>query len=79
MVNTGMFAKKEDVEKLRIFAQRGWIPGEAMIVFSVGDGIRKDNATIDARKMCHELALDYGLPEISGYYGITNDGEFVRY
>jgi len=30
-----------------------------------------------AAKMCHQLALDYGLPEISGYYGIDVDGEFV--
>jgi len=35
--------------------------------------------TTDAKKACHQLALDYGLPEIEGkgYYGITIEGEFV--
>ncbi|KKK80233.1 hypothetical protein LCGC14_2825510, partial [marine sediment metagenome] len=29
-------------------------------------------------KRCHQLALSHGLPEIVGYYGVANDGEFVR-
>jgi hypothetical protein len=29
-------------------------------------------------KRTHVLALAHGLPEITGYYGITQDGEFVR-
>ena len=77
MRKTGVKATKEDLEKLQRLASRGWLPGETMIVFSVGEGIRKDRATIDARKVCHKLALDYGLPEIPGYYGITINGEFV--
>ena len=77
MRNTGIFASKEDLEKLRNFAEMGWMPGERVMVFSVGEGIRKDEATIDARRMCHKLALQYGLPEIPGYYGIKKDGEFV--
>jgi len=75
--STGVFAKKEDIEKLTNLARRGWGQGETMIVFSVGEGIRKDQAIVDARKICHQLALAYGLPEIKGYYGIRGDGEFV--
>ena len=78
MKYTGVLANNEDLEKLRQFAQRGWMPGDTIIVFSVGDGIRKDEATVDAQKMCHQLALRYGLPEITGYYGICEDGEFVK-
>lgn len=77
MKNTGMFASKEDTEKLINLVTKGWQPGETMIVFSVGEGIRKDHATVDTKKACHRLALDYGLPEIKGYYGITQEGEFV--
>ena len=29
-------------------------------------------------KRCHELALAHGLPEITGYYGITSSGEFAE-
>jgi len=77
MENTGVKASKEDFEKLQGFARKGWMPGDMIIVFSVGEGIRKDSASVDAAKMCHQLALDYGLPEITGYYGIDLDGEFV--
>lgn len=77
MKKTGVKVTKEDFEKLRILARQGWRPGEAMIVFSIGEGIRKDQGTGDAQKACHKLALYYGLPEITGYYGIDNDGEFV--
>lgn len=68
MKNTGKFASKEDIEKLIRLVTK---------VFSVGEGIRKDQAAVDAKKACHQLALDYGLPEVEGYYGITHEGEFV--
>lgn len=77
MTTTGIFAPKEDIEKLQSLIRKGWQPGQVMIVFSCGEGIRKDQATVDAKKICHQLALDHGLPEIEGYYGMTNDGEFV--
>ena len=77
MQKTGVKVSKEDFEKLKNLARRGWLPGETMIVFSVGEGIQKDQGTVDAQKACHKLALDYGLPEITGYYGIDNDGEFI--
>ena len=77
MKNTGKFATREDTEKLVRLVTKGWRQGERMMVFSVGEGIRKDQATVDAKKACHQLALDYGLPEIEGYYGMTRDGEFV--
>lgn len=77
MKYTGVYATKEDLEKLKSFAELGWQNGDTMIVFSCGEGIAKDQATVDAKIMCHKLALNYGLPEIPGYYGIANDGEFV--
>ena len=77
MKKTGVKVTKEDFEKLQRIARQGWMPGETMIVFSVGEGIRKDRATVNAQQVCHQLALDYGLPEIPGYYGIDNDGEFI--
>ena len=77
MKKTGVKATKEDFEKLIRLAKCGWLPGETMIAFSVGDGVRKDQATVNAQRVCHQLALNYGLPEITGYYGIDMDGEFV--
>jgi len=77
MQKTGVKATKEDFERLLNLAHRGWMPGKTMIVFSVGEGIRKEQATVNAQKVCHNLAIAYGLPEIPGYYGIDNTGEFV--
>jgi hypothetical protein len=77
MEKTGTKVTPDDLEKLENLARRGWSPGETMIVFSCGEGIRKDQSTVDAQKECHRLALAYGLPEIEGYYGIDLDGEFV--
>jgi hypothetical protein len=79
MIHTKVSASEEDFEILKRLVREGWRQGETMIVFSVGEGIRKDAATVDARVTCHQLALRYGLPEIVGYYGITNDREFVTY
>ena len=78
MEKTGVRVTPEDLEKLSTLVRRGWQPGQMMIVFSVGEGIRRDEATVDAQKECHRLALAYGLPEITGYYGIDFDGEFVK-
>ncbi|HEY3314315.1 MAG TPA: hypothetical protein VGL40_03400 [Bacillota bacterium] len=61
---------------MRELARRGWMPGDRMMVFSVLEGINRDQATVDAQRVCHQLALKHGLPEVPGYYGITNDGEF---
>ncbi len=77
MKNTGIKVTEKDFEKLVEFARRGWMPGDKVMIFSMGEGIRKDQNTMDAKKMCHQLALDYGLPEIEGYYGIDQDREFV--
>ena len=77
MKGTGIRATKEDYDKLVLLAGRGWTAGQSMIVFSVDEGIRRDEATGTARQECHRLALAYGLPEIQGYYGINHDREFV--
>lgn len=77
MKKTGVRVSKEDFEKLSDLVRRGWQEGDREMVFSVGEGIIRDQATVDAKKVCHQLALDYGLPEIEGYYGIDNEGEFV--
>lgn len=78
MKHTNVRLNDEDLTKLKRLVSRGWQPGETMIIFSVGEGIRRDKKTNDAVIMCHQLALDYGLPEIAGYYGIANDGEFLE-
>lgn len=49
---------------------------------TVADGLAgRDWATQawhSAQEACHALALQHGLPEIPGFYGIDLDHEFVR-
>lgn len=78
MDKTGVFATPEELEDLKRLAVRGWRPGDRMMVTSVMEGITRDQATVDAEKVCHQLALAHGLPEIPGYYGILETGEFVK-
>ena len=76
--NTGTFATKEELQTLKNIARRGWMSGDRVMVFSIQEGINKDNATYSAKEACHRVALKHGLPEIEGFYGIQEDGEFVK-
>lgn len=78
MIKTGVFVTEEELKDLTSLANQGWRAGDVMIVTSIMQGIMKDQKTVDARVACHRLALSHGLPEIEGYYGIKEDGEFVR-
>ena len=75
MKKTGVFAIKEEIEELAKLAEEARNT-PAILLFGkhdmAGDAWRK------AQKRCHELALMHGLPEITGFYGIDNDGEFVQ-
>lgn len=79
MKNTGIFATEEEFETLKRIASQGWREGDRVMVFSVGEGIKKDQKTVDAKEACHAVALKHGLPEIEGYYGVSNEREFVHF
>lgn len=77
MQKMNVFATKEELADLRNLAIVGWMPGGTPMISSALEEITKDQKTIDVKKACHMLALSHGLPEITGYYGICEDGEFV--
>lgn len=64
MEKTGVFATKDEVDMLMVSLKTPLIALQC--------GPRKS-----AQVRCHELALAHGLPEITGYYGIDEAGEFV--
>ena len=66
MKKTGVFATKEEVKMLEAMMKT------PLIMLQCGP-------PSNPAKECHKLALDHGLPEISGYYGIAlDDGEFLE-
>ena len=64
MIDTGVFATKEEVEEVMGLAN---LP----VIYPF-----RDSASPQER--CHELALAHGLPEITGRYGMKKDGEFIK-
>ena len=66
LVGTGVFATKEEVEDA--FRPRR--------VMYLSGGIPFERET--AQQTVHRYAIAHGLPEITGYYGMTPEGEFVR-
>ena len=80
MDNTGVKATPEELKELREMAEQA--SRTPVIAMSSADALGgRDWATMAwkrCQERCHAIALAHGLPEIEGFYGLTNDGEFVR-
>lgn len=78
MIKTGIKVSHEDFLKIKALAELGWKKGDQLKGFTNEEITLKYKAMATAIHACHQLALDYGLPDINGYYGITHGGEFVK-
>ncbi len=81
LVFTKVKINEEDRQKLtELVAMAQRMP---VIAFSSKDAIEgRDLSSIawrEAVEFAHQKALEAGLPEIPGYYGVTQDGEFCYY
>ena len=79
MKKTGIFAtieEKKMLQKELIMAQT-----TPVIAFSSQHALERGGLAGEAqhslKEHCHKLALKHGLPEIQGFYGMDEDGEFV--
>ncbi len=79
MRNTGVYATKEEKDKCAEAAARA--SRTPVIALSSEHALKhggfSGQAWKSAKELCHEAALAHGLPEIPGYYGMTQDGEFT--
>ena len=78
MKNTGVFATKEEMK--RAFDLSNNAANTPVIAFSGDHAMRgglSGEAWQSAKEYCHAMALKHGLPEIPGFYGMKQDGEFV--
>ena len=64
MKHTGVKLTKEEDVELRLMLAEAFL-------------IKPLNIEL-IQKRVNEIALAHGSPEIQGYYGVTQDGEFVR-
>ena len=79
MKKTGVKVTQEDFDKLVELVKKDQHLKQGISIVSEKKGkvMYKDEASDAARIEVHKMALFYGLPEITGYYGINRDREFV--
>ena len=75
MKHTGVKATQNEIEEIQKLVTRA-SQRSAILLFGKHD--LSGDAWERAKKRCHEIALAHGLPEITGFYGLTKDGEFVE-
>ncbi len=73
MNNTGVYATNEELEKVKLLVEEA----ERTPVILIGYSDLSGNAWQRVKEKCHEYALAHGLPEIIGYYGLSEKGEFI--
>ena len=74
MKKTGVFASAEETAEIQEIARQA----STTPVISFGGPSFAETAWRRAQERCHALALEHGLPEIQGFYGATQEGEFVE-
>ena len=77
MTSTGIFATKEEIKEVQRLAERASRTPCILIVSGTNRHDVAADAWQECSKKCHELALKHGLPETKGFYGMTEEGEFV--
>ena len=79
MKSTNIFATELEQKKLRKLAKEA--QNTPMIALSSSDALNgRDFATSAWNRVqeeCHKTALKHGLPEIQGFYGLDQEGQFV--
>ena len=80
MTHTGVFATKEEQD--RAFDLAANARTTPVMALSIAQGLAGEDfasrAWRNANAFVHKCALDHhGLPEIQGFYGMTEEGEFV--
>lgn len=74
MKKTGTFATQEEKEELQELLK---VAQATPVILLFGKHDLAGDAWDIVRTKAHEIALSHGLPEITGRYGMTEDGEFV--
>ncbi len=80
MERTGVFATVQETQQLKELVALA--QNTPVIALSSKHALERGGFAGDAwqtvKETCHAIALKHGLPEIEGFYGLTNDREFVK-
>jgi len=75
MRRTGIYGTDEEQEHLFGLLKKAQA---TPVVLLFGKHDLAGDAWDRVKKECHATALKHGLPEIKGFYGMKEDGEFVE-
>lgn len=73
IVRTGVYCKKGDLDMIKNMIQEK-VKKPLLIL----PKRMTEESKIQIKLKTHEIALQHGLPEFGGFYGLTADGEFVK-
>ena len=74
MNDTVIISTEDEQGELRSLAASARIAGMLSSRFGPYSA---DIKTHEAHERCHAMALEHGLPEIDGFYGMDEKGQFV--
>lgn len=73
-VKTGVFLDDAELKNVKEKVAKAQLASMTAVRFGP---TYADNLWKELRTEIHSLALSRGLPDIEGFYGVSNDGEFV--
>ena len=74
MTKTGLYATPEEFAEAKRLAEEA---ANTPVIAPTGGQDLASQAWERTKQHVHKAALAHGLPEIPGYYGMTNKGQFV--
>ena len=75
IVDTKVFCTQEELKAIKEKASAAQL---AQMTAARFGPTRADDLWSELRKEIHALALAKGLPEVEGFYGMDNDGQFIK-
>ncbi len=75
LVGTGVYATEEETQRLMVLANTA---RKTPVILLFGKTDVSAQAWERANTAVHECALAHDLPEIKGFYGLAEDGEFIK-
>lgn len=76
-VNTGVFLNAEELQTFKELAEATQLDFPADV--DKGPVPYPEGPWVEVARLVHTVALEKGLPDIPGFYGIDVQGQFVTY
>lgn len=76
-INTGVILSEEEFTEFKKLAEVAQLEFPADV--DKGPIAYPNGPWVDLARLVHQVALEKGLPDVPGYYGLDVEGQFVTY